>query len=146
MTKAIHPIAGGLALLTILSFWISTVTVELFADYASIAWVKSLIPWGFFVLIPAVIAVGGSGAQLGKRMRGPVIKRKSKRMPIIAANGVLILIPAALFLSFKAQAGEFDAVFYAVQVVELIAGAVNITLLGLNMRDGMRLSARRRKA
>jgi len=63
-------------------------------------------------------------------------------MPIIAANGVLVLIPSALFLAWKAGAGAFDTAFYAVQAVELIAGAVNVTLLSLNMRDGLRMTRR----
>jgi len=29
-----------------------------------------------------------------------------------------------------------------VQVIELIAGATNLTLMGLNVRDGLRLSGR----
>ncbi|MGO9773237.1 MAG: hypothetical protein ACLPSW_27565, partial [Roseiarcus sp.] len=69
-----------------------------------------------------------------------------KRMPFIAANGVLILIPSALFLASKASAGVFDTSFYAVQALELIAGATNLTLLGLNMRDGLRLKGRLRRA
>lgn len=77
-------------------------------------------------------------------MRGPLVATKKKRMPFIAANGIGILIPAALYLSFKAQAGAFDTAFYTVQAVELTVGAVNIALLGLNMRDGLRLSRRRR--
>jgi hypothetical protein len=49
-----------------------------------------------------------------------------------------ILIPCALFLSFKAQLGEIDGVFYEAQVLELTAGAINIVLLALNLRDGRR--------
>jgi hypothetical protein len=45
----------------------------------------------------------------------------------------------ALFLAYKATAVEFDASFYAVQALELAAGAVNITLLGFNLRDGLRM-------
>lgn len=90
------------------------------------------------------MAVGGSGFQLSKKMRGSLVVAKKKRMPFIASNGILILIPAALYLSFKAQAGTFDTGFYIVQAIELIAGATNITLLGLNMRDGFRLSRQRR--
>ncbi|MEM5478182.1 hypothetical protein [Pacificibacter sp. AS14] len=146
MTKTIHPIAGGIALLTILSFWLSTVLSELFAGPALIATVKTLIPWGFFILIPALMAVGGSGFQMGKKMRGPLIAAKQKRMPFIAANGILILIPSALYLSFKAQAGAFDTAFYTVQVIELIAGAVNIGLLSLNMRDGLRMTGKLRRS
>jgi hypothetical protein len=45
----------------------------------------------------------------------------------------------ALFLACKATAVEFDARFYAVQSLEWAAGAVNITLLGFNLRDGLRM-------
>jgi hypothetical protein len=31
-----------------------------------------------------------------------------------------------------------------VQVIELLAGAANLTLMGLNMRDGLRMSGRLR--
>ena len=63
-------------------------------------------------------------------------------MPFIAANGLLILIPSALFLAAKARAGEFDASFDVVQALELLAGATNIALLSLNMRDGLKLKGR----
>ncbi len=143
MIKFIHPIAGAVALFIILSFWLSTTLSELFAGPTLVTTVKTLIPWGFLILIPMLIAAGGSGVRLGKKMRGPLISAKQKRMPFIAANGILILIPSALFLSFKAQAGAFDIGFYTVQVIELIAGAANILLLSLNMRDGLRLSRKR---
>lgn len=145
MIKAIHPIAGGTALLTILIFWLSTVLSELFASASVVTTIKTLIPWGFIILIPAMMAAGGSGFQLGKKMRGPLITAKRKRMIAIAANGILILMPSALYLSFKAQAGMFDAGFYAVQALEMVAGAVNITLLGLNMRDGLRMKGKLRR-
>lgn len=143
MSKTLHPVAGTIALLTILSFWLSTACSEVFAGEQAVTTVKTLVPYGFFVLVPALMAAGGTGFRLGKRRRGPLVDAKKKRMPFIAANGILILIPSALYLSFKAQAGAFDTSFYTVQAVELMAGAVNITLLGLNMRDGLRLSRRR---
>ncbi len=143
MIRTLHPIAGAIALLMILLFWLSTAISELFTGPATVTMVKTLIPWGFIILIPALMAVGGTGFRLGARARAPLIVTKKRRMPFIAANGILILIPAALYLAAKAQAGAFDTGFYAVQVVELIAGAVNITLLGLNMRDGLRLSRSR---
>ncbi|KAA0909512.1 hypothetical protein [Aquicoccus porphyridii] len=143
MSKTIHPISGTVALITILSFWLSTIWSEAFAAAQVVTTVKTLIPYGFFVLVPALMAAGGSGFRLGKRMRSPLIDAKKKRMPLIVSNGILILIPSALYLSFKAQTGAFDMSFYVVQAIELMAGAVNITLLGLNMRDGLRLSRRR---
>jgi hypothetical protein len=41
-----------------------------------------------------------------------------------------------------ANAGRFDTLFYGVQGLELVAGAVNVVLLSLNMRDGLRLAGR----
>jgi hypothetical protein len=142
MLKIIHPVAGALAILTIAIFWLSTALSELFASQATVAVVKTAIPWGFILLIPALAAAGGSGITLAKGNRGKIIGAKLKRMPVIATNGLLILIPAALFLASKARAAEFDTIFYAVQVLELLAGLVNIILLSLNMHDGLTMTSR----
>lgn len=144
MLKLIHPFAGAIAILTIATFWLSTAISELFASHAMVTLVKTSLPWGFLVLIPALALTGASGFALSKRRRSVVISAKIKRMPFIAANGLLVLIPAALVLASKARAGEFDGVFYTVQAVELIAGATNITLLSLNIRDGLKLKGRLR--
>ena len=142
MTKLVHPIAGVIALLTISIFWISTALSELFASEAAVIAVKTAIPWGFLLLVPAIAAAGGSGLVLTSGRRTGVVGAKIRRMPLIAANGILVLIPSALFLASKAQAAEFDLTFYAAQSLELIAGATNITLLGLNMRDGFRMTGK----
>ncbi|MGI6245311.1 MAG: hypothetical protein ACOYJQ_06045 [Pseudochelatococcus sp.] len=145
MPKIIHPIAGLIAILTIAAFWLSTAISELFASEATVAAVKTAIPWGFLLLVPALAATGGTGFALAKERRTGLVNAKIKRMPLIAANGMLVLIPAALFLAVKAKASEFDTVFYAVQALELAAGATNITLLGLNMRDGLKMKGRLRR-
>jgi hypothetical protein len=145
MIKYIHPIAGALAILTIATFWLSTVFSELLGSQSTIVAVKTAIPWGFLLLIPAIAIAGGSGFALAKGHRGGLIGGKVKRMPLVAANGLLILIPSALYLSFKANAASFDAAFYGVQVLELLAGAANISLLGLNMRDGLKMKGRLRR-
>lgn len=145
MLKVVHPLAGAFALLTIATFWLSTILAELCASPATVTAVKTAIPWGFLWLVPALVAAGGSGLALAKGRRGGMIGAKLKRMPLIAANGILVLIPAALFLASKARAAEFDAVFYAVQALELVAGAANLTLLGLNLRDGLRMKGRFRR-
>lgn len=148
MTRIVHPVAGALALATIAVFWLSTALSELFASDAVVVAVKTAIPWGFLLLVPALAAAGGSGFALAKGRRAGLVGAKARRMPLIAANGILVLVPAALFLAWKAGRAELDAVFYAVQALELAAGAVNVALLGLNMRDGLRMRAglRRRAA
>ena len=139
MKKIIHPMAGAIAILVIAMFWLSTALTELLGSESAVVRVKTAIPWGFLLLIPALVAVGASGFALSKGRRVGLIATKLRRMPLIAANGLLVLIPSALFLASKARAAEFDGVFYGMQALELAAGAANITLLGLNMRDGLRM-------
>lgn len=80
---------------------------------------------------------------LGRRRKDAPALAKEKRMPFIAANGLIVLLLATFYLQGKAAYGEFDMMFYAGQVLELVAGATNLTLMGLNIRDG-RARARRR--
>ncbi|CCG40494.1 hypothetical protein [Magnetospirillum molischianum] len=140
MLKRIHVAAGALALLTLLSFWTSSVWVECFQDEASVAAVKGTIVKGLFVLVPAMAAAGITGASLSKGRGGMLVARKTRRMRILAAIGALLMIPAALFLNSKATAGEMDGLFYLVQALELTAGALQIRFMILNVRDGLRMS------
>jgi hypothetical protein len=145
MKKVLHPMAGFLAMACIATFWLSTALSEAFGSRETIVAVKTAIPWGFLVLVPAMVATGGSGFSLSNGRRSGLAGTKLKRMPLIAANGLLVLIPAALFLASRARDAQLDAAFYAVQAVELVAGAVNLALLGLNFRDGLALTGRLRR-
>lgn len=138
-----HATFGAIALLCIATFWTSTVVSELFMEPAAVVAVKNAILAGMWVLVPAMAATGGSGFALAKGRSGRLIEVKSRRMKFVAANGLLVLLPSAFMLAAWANAGRFDGVFYALQALELLAGATNITLLALNMRDGMKLRGRR---
>ena len=143
MPKGIHFIGGLLATMTIATFFLSTLGVELFGSHETIAMVKGLIVMpGLFILVPAIAATGGSGVFLSNSRQGRLVDAKQKRMPIIAANGILIMIPCAIFLNQLAASGVFDTTFYVVQTLELLVGAVNLTLMGMNIRDGLRMSGR----
>ncbi len=142
MLKAVHPIAGTIGFLTILTFWTSTVAFELYGSVETIAAVKQAIPWGFLLLVPALAITGPAGFQLAGASAGRRAVSKKRRMLFIAANGILILIAAALYLASLASRGEFGGPFFAVQAVELAVGAVNLILMGLNIRDGLRQTGR----
>jgi hypothetical protein len=144
MRNKLHPIAGAIGFVMILGFWLSTVTSELFASAAVVATVKETIPWGFLVVVPALVIAGASGFRMAGASSDPRMIKKKRRMPFIAANGLLILMPAAFYLATLASRGEFGVFFYAVQAIELFAGAVNLTLMSLNIHDGLSLTARRR--
>jgi hypothetical protein len=147
MPRRIHPLAGMLATLCIAAFFVATVLVEMLGDAQAVARLKSLIVMpGLLVLVPAVAAAGGSGFFLARSRQGRLVDAKKRRMPLIGANGILLLVPCAIVLDRWAAAGRFDTAFYAVQAVELVAGAANLWLMGLNVRDGLRMSGRRRPA
>ncbi len=146
MKTRIHAVAGGIGFLMILLFWTSTAVTELFASHEMIATVKALILNGMFILIPSMIIVGGSGMAMGKNRKDALALGKKRRMPVIALNGLLVLLPSAWFLASKSSAGEFDTTFYIVQGIELIAGAANITMMALNIRDGLTMTGKIRRA
>ena len=143
MKRFIHAVAGSVALVSIATFWTATVATELAGDTTLIAWVKQGVLVGMAVLVPALMATGGSGFALAKSWRGRAVETKKRRMMLAAANGLLILLPAAVLLATWSAAGRFDGWFMAVQALELAAGATNFVLLGLNMRDGLRMRSRR---
>jgi hypothetical protein len=49
--------------------------------------------------VAALLARGVSGFILSKSRQGRLVAAKMRRMPFIAANGVLILVPCAIFLN-----------------------------------------------
>lgn len=147
MPKRAHLMAGLLAMLCIASFFLSTLLTELFGSHAAVAQLKSLIVTpGLWIMIPLMAAAGGSGVFQARSRKGRLVDAKKKRMPFIVANGLLVLVPCAMVLSRWASAGSFDTAFYAVQAIELIAGATNLFLMGLNARDGLRMAGRLRKS
>ncbi len=147
MPKRAHLIAGLLAPLCIATFFLSTILTELFGSHAAVAQLKSLIVTpGLWIMIPLMAAAGGSGMFLARSRKGRLVDAKKKRMPFIAANGLLVLVPCAIVLHRWAAAGSFDISFYVVQVIELIAGATNLALMGLNARDGLRMAGHLRSS
>lgn len=143
MKCKVHAGAASLALVFIATFWTSTVVTELFLSAAAVPWVKQGIAYALLGFVPLIAITGASGFAMGGKSIFPLIVVKRRRMIFIAGLGLLVLVPSAIFLSVRAQAGTFDGTFYSVQALELIAGAVNLVLIGLNFRDGLRLRHRK---
>ena len=76
------------------------------------------ILYGMAALIPAMAAAGGSGFSLGKAVEEPLVRRKALRMKLAATNGVLVLVPSAIFYGAASVArAVFDGAFVAVQAL-----------------------------
>ena len=143
MIRTLHPIAGVVGMATIAAFWLSTVAVEAFGGAGAVLAVKTAILWGLLLLVPAMALAGATGFRMAGRSPDPRIAAKRRRMRLIALNGLLVLVPCAVFLHARAAVGDFGTTFALAQGVELLAGATNLALMGLNMRDGFALTGRR---
>jgi len=144
LIRAAHAAAGGLAFALVAAFFLSTVAVEVLGGAEAVAAVKTFIAWGLLALVPCLALAGASGLRLTGGRPAGLAAVKARRMAFAAANGLAVLVPAALFLAWKAAAGVFDAAFAAVQAAELAAGLANLVLLGLNLRDGLAMARARR--
>ncbi|MDN3682968.1 hypothetical protein QWZ04_21935 [Vibrio tapetis subsp. quintayensis] len=138
----VHRIAAMTAFFMIFSFFSSSLLVELFGDHHAILTVKTSIMYAMGLLIFVMALTGITGTKLAPNARGGVIGRKKKRMPLIAMNGLLILVPSAIYLQHLASQGQFGTVFYSVQALELVAGSINLVLMGLNIKDGLKMKKR----
>ena len=146
MKSKIHKIGSLVATVCIAIFFTSTLLVELLGSEDMVAFVKSLIVMpGIFILVPAMAITGATGFALAKERKGRVLEAKRKRMPIIAIIGMFILLPAAIYLNSWAAEGMFDIKFYILQAIELVAGAINLTLMIKSMKDGKKLAGKRSK-
>lgn len=139
----LHAAAGAVAMLTILGLQTMITLGETSGYPAEIAALRSrVLAVVCLLLVPAMIAAGASGARLGRGWRGPLIAAKRRRMMVIATLGLLVLLPLAVGLWGLAARGMIDGRFVLLQRIETLAGLVNLLLLGLNLRDGMRLRRR----
>ena len=143
MIQIFHRTGALIATLSIFAFLIATLNAEFFGTLQDIQQVKAaiLLP-GLIILIPAMVMTGASGFVLAKSRGGPLVAAKKNRMRYIGIIGLTVLIPCAFLLNHWASLSMFGPAFYAVQMIELIAGAVNVILATLNIWDGFRLSGR----
>ena len=146
MKSKIHKIASLVATVCIATFFTSTLLVEAVGSEDMIAFVKSLIVMpGIFILVLAMAITGATGFALAKERKGRVVEAKRKRMLIIAVIGIFILLPAAIYLNSWVAEGMFDTKFYILQAIELVAGAINLTLMVKSMKDGKKLVGKKSK-
>lgn len=145
MKRMIHAVAGTLAMALVAAFLGGTLYAELTMDEALVLETKRAILYGICLLVPAMAIAGGSGFSLARGRAGGIVDAKMKRMRLVAANGLLVMLPSAVWLYFLAAEGRFGALFLVVQGVEIAGGLFQLYLLGRNFRDGLKLTGRLRR-
>lgn len=144
MKSRIHAVAGVLAIILVTTFMAATIVVEIVGDPGAVLAVKTLILYALLALVPSIMIAGGSGRSLASGRTAPVFRRKKRRTAAVAMIGLFVLVPSAFVLRDLAAVGDFGTTFVAIQAAELLGGAVNLTLLALNARDGRKLTSARR--
>lgn len=134
----IHLTAAVAAVAVIATFLISSAVTELIGNPGEVQALRHDIMLGLPLLIACLAIVALTGRRLGGESRAPVVRRKQRRMQLVAALGLVVLVPCAVILNFRAIG--------ALEITELAAGGLNLALLSLNFRDGRALARRRRAA
>lgn len=137
----IHLIGAIVGAITILSFFTSTVIVEVTGNEEKIKMLKSIIFYSLPFLIVSMPIVVITGNSLAGNSSHPDIISKKRKMKWIAMNGIT-LIALASFLFFYSTNYAIDETFFVFQAAELALGFSNIVLMGLNFRTGLKLSGR----
>lgn len=105
--------------------------------------VRQAMLWGLLVLVPALVITAATGFGVAGSSADPRIATKKRRMSFIAGIGLLLLAPATIALYQLALRGESGAPYLVAQTVEVLASAISLALMAANIRDGLRLTARR---
>jgi hypothetical protein len=135
---------GALALIT--AFMLSSTVTELIGNAADVHTLRQWIVLGLPLLVGCLAAAALTGRRLARKSRVAIIRRKQRRMQIVAAAGIAVLVPCALILDGLTAGASNGGVVRALEITELLAGALNLTLLVLNFRDGRGLTRRPRPA
>lgn len=135
----IHFIATAIAAITIFTFFTSSLIAEIKGDESFIKSVKSFIIYALPILIVSMPTLAITGNKLAGHSKNRLVLIKKNRMKLVMVNG-MILISLAIFLFYRSHFQEIDGVFLTFQIAEFFFGMVNLTLIGLNARNGMQLT------
>jgi hypothetical protein len=135
----VHIAAGIISLLTVTGLWSATAVGALSGDIAFLTAIERGVPWGFALLVPALLVAGFTGQRVAGGWDSLELRHKQRRMRLAVLITVVILLPASLALAHLASSGAFAYAFLVEEAVALVFGAITIGLLALNARDGVRL-------
>jgi membrane protein CcdC involved in cytochrome C biogenesis len=141
----IHLIATGIAVATILTFFISSLVAEIRGDESFIKSVKAFIIYALPLMIVSMPTLAITGKKLAGQSKNRLVLVKKGRMKWIMVNG-MILISLAVFLYYRSHFQVIDRIFLGAQLGEFLFGITNLTLIILNARTGKQLSGKLAKS
>ncbi|WP_216192248.1 hypothetical protein [Polynucleobacter sp. AP-RePozz3-80-G7] len=140
MKTLLHASAGIFAAFFLFIFFSATLVAELYYSPNDVIAVQQSILQAMWVYIPLIFVAGGMGYVLGNERKGNIVEAKKKRMLAIILVSIFLLFPSVYALASQTADYVRNAVFYGVEVLELIVTALLMILLVLNVRDGAKLT------
>jgi predicted Co/Zn/Cd cation transporter (cation efflux family) len=98
----IHLVTAAGALAVISAFLLSSTVTELIGDPGEVRGLRHAILLALPLLIGCLAASALAGRRLAGRSRAPAVRRKQRRMQVVAALGLVVLVPCAVALNYLA--------------------------------------------
>ena len=109
----IHKIAGIVALITLVTFFLSTIIVESTGNHEWIKLLKLLIMiFALGLMVPSTIIVGITGKKMGKGYDPKLLKKKLKLFKAIQRIGPFVLAPTGIALYVLARGDNFNTIAF----------------------------------
>jgi hypothetical protein len=138
----VHLTAAVGAITVITAFLAVSAVTELAGSPGEIRAVRQGIMLALPLLIACLATAGLTGRRLAGRSRSAVVRAKKLRLAAAAVVGLAVLVPCALFLAHLTAAHVAGPATTALEATELAFGSLNLSLLALNLRDGLRMRRR----
>ncbi len=140
----LHATAAVAALFIISTFFVFSLVVEILGHLFWIKTAKTVILCAMPLLLIAMPTVAITGNKLAGNSCHPSILFKQRRMKFIVMNG-MVLVSLATYLYYRAHYQAVDDIFFYIQLTEFALGFVNLVLMVLNIKEGLKLSGRMEK-
>ena len=134
-----HIIGSIIAAITITMFFTFSLIAEIKGDETFIKQVKEGILFSLPLLLVAMPMLNITGNKLAGESQNPIVLAKRRRMKFVLANGIT-LISLACFLYYRSHYQAIDGIFLTAQIAEFTLGLTNLTLIGINIKNGIQLS------
>ena len=142
--KTLYHAAAGISSLTcLLIFLVVTINVEYSYSTSEMIAAQGVMLQTMWVYIPLIFTAGGIGYILSKERKEEIVQVKKRRMVTIIAVSLFILMPCIYALANAARYEIEGPIFSGIEILEVLSLILLIVLLGLNARDGARLTANR---
>ncbi|MBU3538657.1 hypothetical protein [Polynucleobacter sp. UK-Gri1-W3] len=141
MKTILHSSAGIFSMFFLFVFFTATLVSEYFYSPQDVITVQQAILQAMLAYLFLILIAGAIGLSLSKERKGRLVDVKKKRMLAIIFFSVGVLLPVVYLLAGQTLESDRGIFFFYLEGIELGVCALIMVLLGLNARDGAKLTA-----